>query len=271
MARRRPFPGWVLPAAVPLLLWAMPALADPVAPSVMVPALNLYVDSIAAGHYEAAACTPANSPARDEAGWAKAKAVLIATLWANGFPADFVGGAETRLDAPAPAAKPDCDDKAVFANFGEAFHQGWPATIGDAIHRMDLTPVDTPVSADQWQAIKAAIAAELPLEARGFDCLGATMPGLLLVAVHDWDAQLIKIGGKLAAAGLPRDEVAATLSAAEANSLWHRAAPDALAALVKSCDDDKTWQDRFFNLESLSLGDTIDKLLPPQPPDADNN
>ncbi len=108
----------------------------------MVPALNLYVDSIAAGHYEAAACTPANSPRRDEAGWAKAKAVLIATLWANGLPGRF---RRRRRDAAGRAGarrQAGLRRQGGVREFREAFHQGWPATIGDAIHRMDLTPVE---------------------------------------------------------------------------------------------------------------------------------
>jgi hypothetical protein len=97
------------------------------------------------------------------------------------------------------------------------------------------------------------------------------MPQLILVAVHDWDAMIIRIGEKLAAAGLPRDQVSATLSAAEANSLWKRADPDAVAALTVSCAADNTWSDRFFELGFMNLGGEVDKLLPPLRSDSDNN
>ena len=80
---------------------------------------------------------------------------------------------------------------------------------------------------------------------------------------------ILKIAGKLVAAGLPRDEISAVLSAAEANSLWHRAAPDALAALRASCSADQAWNDRVYNLEFLAVGDTVDKLLPAPADSAD--
>jgi hypothetical protein len=51
--------------------------------------------------------------------------VLLATLWANGFPTDFVNDATSRLNAPVSPSKPDCDDAAVFAEFGGADHEGW--------------------------------------------------------------------------------------------------------------------------------------------------
>jgi hypothetical protein len=65
--------------------------------------------------------------------------------------------------------------------------------------------------------------------------------------------------------------VSATLSAAEANSLWKRANPDAASALAASCAADNTWSDRFFELGFMNLGGEVDKLLPPPTADTDNN
>ncbi|MEJ0097580.1 MAG: hypothetical protein WDM84_06160 [Bauldia sp.] len=127
------------------------------------------------------------------------------------------------------------------------------------------------MSADQWQAIKAAIAAELPLEARGFDCLGRDHAGTVagggarLGRATDQDRR------QACRCGLPRDEVAATLSAAEGEFALAPGGARRAGRARQILRRRQTWQDRFFNLESLSLGDTIDKLLPPQPPDADNN
>jgi hypothetical protein len=171
--------------------------ADPIDPSVLVPALGVYIDAIVGGHAAAQVCAAAKSPARDGAEWAKARAVLLATLWANGFPTDFVNDATRRLNTSMPPSKPDCDDAAVIAEFGDADHEGWLKDVGHGISGMDLTPISEPVSDEQWQAIKDAIAKELPLQKRGLDCVGVTMPQLILVAVHDWDAMIIKIGGKL--------------------------------------------------------------------------
>ena len=269
---RRPFRGaGPLGAALLAFTALVPAEADPIAPAALVPALNVYVDALVAGHGVAEVCADANSPARDEAGWVKARAVFLATLWANGFPSDFVNDATKRLDAPAPTATPDCNGEAVFAEFGDADHEGWVKDVGHGISGMELTAIAEPVSSEQWQAIQDAIAKELPLQKRGLDCVAVAMPDLIVVAVHDWDAMLVKMGGELVAAGLPRDQVTAPLSAAEANSLWKRAAPDAAAALAVSCAADKAWSDRFFNLESFALGDTVEKLLPASPSDPDNN
>jgi hypothetical protein len=271
--RRLRLRGISLVAATTVVAALMPGIAraDPIAPAALLPALNLYIDALTAGHAAAQVCADAKSPARDEAEWAKAKAVLVATLWASGFPTDFTNQATTRLSASAPAAKLDCGSDAVFAGFGDADHEGWLKDVGHGISGMDLTPVSQPVGDTQWQAIRNAIAREMPLQKRALECLATTMPGLILVAVHDWDEMLLKIGGKLVTAGLPRDQVAATLRAAEANSLWKRADPDGAAALAVSCAADNTWSDRFFQLGFMNLGGEVDKLLPPPLPDSDNN
>ncbi len=241
--------------------WA-PAEADAISPASLVPALRVYVDNLAAGHAAATLCDPPQSLARDEAAWAKAKGILVSTLWANGFPADAVNDLTRRLKAPAPATKPDCTDQAVIGSIATPAHEGWLAGVNRAISGMQLVAVAEPVGDAQWQAIKDAIAEDTPKEARMLDCIEATLPDLMPLAVHDWDAMIAKVAEKLVDAGLPRDQITALLSAAEANALWHPAAPDALAELQRSCAADQTWSDRMYQLAFFAIGNTVDKLLP---------
>jgi hypothetical protein len=53
--------------AIASLVSAARAEADPIDPSVLVPALGVYIDAIVGGHAAAQVCADAKSPARDEA------------------------------------------------------------------------------------------------------------------------------------------------------------------------------------------------------------
>src|SRR5579862_3849716 len=97
-------------AALALGLLTAAANADPINPAVLLPALDVYMDAVAADHAAALACAKPESRARDEGDWNAAKAIFIATLWANGFPTDFVKEATAQFDA-VPSVKPDCGDK----------------------------------------------------------------------------------------------------------------------------------------------------------------
>jgi hypothetical protein len=254
-------------AALGLGLMATAANADPINPAVLVPALDVYVDAATADHAAGLACANPQSRARDEGDWNAAKAIFIATLWANAFPTDFVKGAAARFDA-TPSVKPDCSDKDTLERIRDPDHEGWPAYLAHALSGMDLKPV-LPVAPERWQAIKDAIAERLPMQKRTLDCLAVVSPEFLPVAVHDWDQMLAGIGSKLASAGLPRDEVAATIGAAEANALWKRAAAGDIAAIKADCAKDLVWSDYFFQLGFINLAGDVDKLLPP--PSSDNN
>ena len=269
--RQHPSVQFALVVAAFLALPA-PSRADPIAPASLVPALQLYADSLALGHAAATACADAGFVAVNDEQWSNARDMLVATLWANGFAADTVRDLTRRLDAPAPAAKPDCADPAVLDSFARPEQEGWMMAVANTILGMDLAAIPRPVSAGQWQAIKDAIAADLPRETRMLDCIAVTYPEVLPVAVHDWDAMIVATGGKLVAAGLPHDEIGAVLSAAEANSLWHRVAPGSESALRASCAGDKTWTGWMSNLEGFAgtLGADIDKLLPKPPGDTAN-
>jgi len=239
-----------------------PATADPIAPAALVPALNVYVDSLVLAHAAAAACTDATSPARDDAAWQAAKATFVATLWASGFPIDFVRTASRELDAEPGKAKPDCQSPAVIAALRVPAQEGWLATIQHPLASMDLKPILEPVSATAWGKIKAAFTADLPRQQRLFECVAVSVPDLMPAAVHDWDQALSGIGVKLVTAGVPRDEVSAELSTAEANTIWHRAPPDAEAELRDSCSKEQAWSSRLQSQGFMTLGATIDALLP---------
>ena len=249
-----------------LFISATPVLAEPIAPASLVPSLDVYVDWIVGGHATAAVCAAAKSPARNETAWTDAKAVFVATLWANGFPIDFVRTVTQRLDVPPAASKPDCTSQLAYATYGGADHDGWLKTLGYALSGLNLAVIAQPVAPEKWAAIKAAINKEIPLEGRLLDCVAVADPEVMPMAVHDWDDMIVQIGTKLAAAGLPRDEISAALSAAEANSIWHRAALADEAKLRDNCMHDLDWQTQFAQFDNLGLGVTITKLLPPPAP-----
>ena len=256
-----------------LLFGTVPAVAGPVAPVSLLPALDVFIDTLGAGHNAALACSAVWPPMKTtEAEWTKAKAIFIATLWANDFPIDFVRTATQRLDA-APAAKPDCTrvDSALAAELGMPSAVGWLEVIQDALKGMNLTVITDPIPPATWMTIKDTIAKALPDERRLLDCMAVRYHLTLPAMVHDWDAMIIKIGGSLAGAGLPRDEVGATLDSAEANQLWHRAAPDIEAELRDSCIKDQAVTANLANFGFRGLGAAIDKLLPAGPSDSGSN
>ena len=273
MGQRQQKIGAVLCGAA-LLLGIAPAVADPIAPVSLLPALDVYVDALAAGHAGTVACAavwPASKAT--EAEWAKAKAILIASLWANGFPIDFVRTANQRLDAPPPAAKPDCahPDPAFAGELGWPSQSGWVEVIQQALKGMNMTVITDPVLPATWTTIKGMIAEVLPQERRLLDCVAVMYPETLPQMVHDWDAMIVKIDGSLVAVGLPRDDVGATLSGADANQLWHRAPTDAEAELRDSCVKDQAMQASLANFGFGGLGAAIDKLLPAGPSDSGSN
>ena len=240
------------------------AFAAPIDPTALLPALDVYVDSVVAGHAAAATCAGPKSPASDEAGWSQGKAVFIATLWANGFPINFVRTASQRLDAapPAGAKPPDCSDPALLGELGVPSQEGWLLAMQQPLSGMELSIITDPVTPTAWADIRTKIGAELPVEKRLLDCVAVSEPGILPFLVHDWDQMLGQIRQRLTESGLPRDEVSAALSAGEANTLWHRAAPAGEAELRDSCAKDKDWRDRLGQMSFGRLKDIVDKLLP---------
>jgi len=270
---RQPKFGAVLCGAA-LLFAAMPAAAAPIAPLSLLPALDVYIDALVSGHNAALACSsvwPAMKA--NEAGWAEAKPILIATLWANDFPIDFVRTATQRLYAPPPAAKPDCAhiDPALAGSLGWPSSAGWVEVIEEGLKGMDLTVITNPIAPVTWNDIKGMIAKVLPDEKRLLDCVAVMYPETLPQNVHDWDEMLVKLGGDLVGTGLPRDEISATLSAAEANQLWHRVAPDGEAELRDSCRNDKTVQQSLANFGFTGVASEIEKLLPAASSDSGSN
>jgi hypothetical protein len=254
------------PAAILLLaLAATPARAEltAVTPSALAPALGVYVDAIVQDRAAALACAKPGAPSRDDDAWQRARASFVATLWAHGFAPEFIKAMAARLDAPVTPSNAMCGDESVQSDLNFVEKSGWVKEIARVFSGLDIDAIANPVTAAQWQAIRGAIAAELPAQKRMLECIAVTYPSMLPVAVHDWDDMLAKIAGRLISAGLPHDEVAATIGSAEANALWRRAEGEAQTALRASCGSDEAWSRRLFNFEFASLGADIDKLLPP--------
>lgn len=258
-----------IPAAALLALLSIPtAHADAlVTPSALAPALGVYVDGLIADRGAAMGCSKPDSPGRDDAAWARAKAVFVASLWANGFAGDFVKEMTARFDAPPPAAKVDCASADTQSELAVIENNGWDKEVARVFLSMGMTPIAVPVSPQQWQAVRDSVTADLPAQKRLFECVAVSMPSLMPVVVHDWDEMLGKTAARLVAAGLPHDEITAVIGSAEANALWHRTPAEAVAALTASCARDEAWSRRVYNLEFLSLGSDVDKLLPPVPDD----
>src|SRR5579863_8413573 len=103
----------------------------------------------------------------------QAKAIFIASLWAHDFPVDFVRTATDRLDAAAPATKPECahPDRAIGGELGWPSTAGWVEVIKQGLGGMDLPIIDQPVAPATWTTIKGMIAKVLPDEKRLLDCV----------------------------------------------------------------------------------------------------
>jgi hypothetical protein len=233
-----------------------------VTPAALQPAIGVYVDAIVGDRAAALACARADSAARDDAAWGRARSVFVATLWANGFAPDFIKAMAARLDAPPVPAKAACSDESVESDLGFVEKSGWEKEIARLFSGLDIAVIPIPVTPSQWQAVRNAIEADLPAQKRMLECIAVTYPSMMPVTVHDWDEMLAKLGARLVASGLPHDEITAVITQAEANTLWHRAEPAAVAALRASCASDGAWSRRLFNFEFASLGADIAKLLP---------
>jgi hypothetical protein len=247
------------------------AFADPVAPTVLVPALDVYIDYLVSLHNAPVTCTGAKPTADYVGNWDEAKAIFLSSLWANGFPTDFVRTATTRLDAPRGATKSDCADPAAVAYLADPSKADWVSVIENSLKGIELHLVTTPVDDKTWAAIKAMVAKDLPAQQRFLDCIAVSDSIILPNMVHDWDDMIVQLGGKLVGAGLPHDEINAMLSGAEANSLWHRATPDAEAQLRASCAKDPSWQNRLEDFSFAGVGPEAAKLLPAPPAPADSD
>jgi hypothetical protein len=256
-------------AAVAALLYSLPAAAAPIDPSALVPALDLYVDDVIAGH-AASSCAGAKSAAANEGDWHKATAVFIATLWANGFPINFVRTAQQRFDAAQPAKQPNCKDPALLSDLGYASQVGWVQALQTPLADMQLTVVTQPVAAPTWSTIKTMIDADAKAQKRLFACLAVTYTMELPGEIVAWDQMISGLSVRLVEAGLPRDEVASELSAVDGASLWHRAPPDTEAGLRDSCMKDRSWQNRQETLGTGALAANVEKLLPPLPVASDD-
>lgn len=238
------------------------AQADEVPPLQYLPVLDFYADSLVMARSIAAVCAPPSSPARDDKAWEEAAAILVASLWADGFPADFVRSVKARLDRPLIPAKIDCNNGSKIDELAGSEDEGWVQLIKGMLKGTGLRAIEAPVSDAQWREIKATIEGDLPAQTKLFDCVGAVGFGLLPTLIHDWNGMLIEVGQKLIAAGLPRDEVSAELNAADANHLWHKPDAATLASLRRSCKEDKSWYERLATMSYAGISVEVGKRLP---------
>jgi hypothetical protein len=131
------------------------------------------------------------------------------------------------------------------------------------LQNIGLTVVQHPVSAAEWGEIKAVFAREVPLEAALIACLAVTEPTQLPAEFQVWNEALVRTGQSLVLRGLPRDEVVALVSSAEAKAIW---SPGTDRAAVRArCDSDPAWQDRYALLQQLKLSSDVGKILDREP------
>ena len=82
-----------------------PAQAQQLQPQAYVPALQVFVDGLVAERQLAVRCAGEDAAAGLEADWAKTVGVVVATLWANNYPDDFVRSAQASLGRGCGAGK----------------------------------------------------------------------------------------------------------------------------------------------------------------------
>jgi hypothetical protein len=270
--RQTPSPIWAaLLGAAFFVCGSVAAQADPVTPTALVPALYMYIDTLVELHAAPAVC-PHDRPAADYVGnWQQAEGIFLSTLWANDFPTDFVRSATTRLDAPPATIKVNCADRAAAAYLSNPSQADWVAIIKPTLAGIELDVIATPVDPKVWAAIKDTIAKALPGQKHLLDCVAVSETILLPSVVHEWDGMLARLAAELFPTGLPRDEITAALGAAEANALWHRAAPDEVAGLRDACGKDLGWWTEFHAVGFPGLRADVEKLLPAAMPTSAGN
>lgn len=221
--------------------------------------LEVFLDGLAdhrRAHHE---CRPEKVAEGEAEAWAQARAVIVATLWANGFPADFVESAEARLDAPG--REPDCSSE-ILRDWLDLVPEedGWTVVATEALDSVRLRVIGNPPPPERWAAVQAAFAEELPAKSRAMACLAALEPLDLPHIAGPWNAYLVEIGQSLVTAGYPRAAVVAEIEAAEANALLQAALSGDRDALRLSCEEDQDWYD-WLEDDRDRLADRLDAIL----------
>lgn len=254
--------GWGFAAAVALVISGVGTVSaqSQLSPEAYAEPLHVYVDGLLEQRAAIFACgtevRPTQQLAIEAEQWDRARRILAATLWANGFPARDVRTIDKKLQQPWDG-EPDCSDP--YTNLGSA--QSWPERIAGLSSVLGLTLMENPVSPEQWTAIKAVFEREKPLEKRALTCIAVIDPTLLLTEFKTWNDVLLRTGEMLIGAGLPRDEVVAEITAAQPDNLWERVEAQEKVALRDSCGADQTWQERVYMLQQMRLSSDVEKLL----------
>ena len=242
---------------------ASPAIAAPaLAPDAYVPVLKTYVEHLAETRTQVAACLGAGVLPAEPKQWAEAKAVLVASFWANDMPEPFVADAIIQLEAQRTAGG-KCKDPVIRGQVGRVTDTGWVQLVTYALEGLGFTVVAAPPTAEQWSEVRAAFDEDVPQQARMIQCAAEIDPLNLPMIVGDWNSMLIGIGQQLISAGFARPNVVALLDSSDTNTIWKPAAAADRPALYAACLDETGWQDRFATFEFGALKSKVEAIVAP--------
>ena len=240
-----------------------PVIAQQTALGTYGPVLRFFVDELVRVHLLALRCADeTRRPGGELYDWDETRATLVASLWASGYPEDFVREIETRLSIQVKQAA--CDDAGLEdyrAARIESGTLGWATTY---LADTGMVIVEPPAEGS-WDKIVEAFAQRSAEQQRELVCLGATNPRELPNSVGRWQQALIGLSNDIAARGYPRPDVIAQVEAADANRLWQPAAEADLAALREDCLSNYDWMERKNQLRSpaTDLRQDIEAILTP--------
>ena len=244
------------------LCGAGPVLAQQAAPSTYVPAVRVFVGEMVRAHLLALRCADeARRPGGKFYEWDETRATLVASLWANGYPDDFVREIDTHMSIQAKQAP--CDDAAMEAYRASGVAGGTLKWVNFGFAGIGLVIVEPPAEGS-WDKIVAAFAEQNALQSRKLACFAVVKPLSLPNLVGSWSQMLQTLGPELIEHGYPRPDVAAQIEAADPNLLWQPVAEEGRAALTEDCGKDQAWLDGPMDMgqDPPQLQRDIEALLP---------
>jgi hypothetical protein len=238
-----------------------PGKAQQIAPETYVPMIGVYVDALVEEHLLALRCAPETMrPGGRLYDWDQARATLVASLSAGGYPDDLVRDVDRRMSVQAKQAP--CDEAAAAKYEQSPIATGtlqWTERLLGALGVAIVTPPDKA----SWDRIAAVFEEQRKLQAREFACMAVTSPLDMPVPMAQWNQMIIAVGETLIARGYPKADVVAEIEAGDPNRLWQRVAEDERQALIADCEKDDDWAKRYYEYRSGTLQRDIEALLPP--------